>query len=268
MTGQRSSTSFGWRLAPPLGLACLAALAVLPRPAGRAAPIPAPAAWPKTGPADRARSASNLKQIALALHNYHDVYGAFPCPAVYGKGGTPLLSWRVAILPFVEQAGLYKQFRFEEPWDSAHNKKLLDKMPAVYGLPGAKGVAPHATYYRVFTGPNAAFPQPRVLRPGQVTFGLRLAQIVDGASNTLLVVEAGEAVPWTKPDELAYDPKKPLPKLGGLFPEGLHAALADGSVKFLDRKVEEKALRALITPAGGEVVDWRTIPLAKPPAGK
>jgi hypothetical protein len=224
-------------------------------------------AWPNTSPADRARSANNLKQIALALHSYHDAFGQFPGAAIYGKGGTPLLSWRVAILPYLEEGGLHKQFRLEEPWDSAHNEKLLAKMPAVYGLPGVKGAPPQATYYRVFTGADTPF-NPAVIRPGPWPLGMQLVRFTDGTSNTLLVVEAGEAVPWTKPDELAYDAKKPLPKLGGLFPEGIHAALADGSVKFLDRKAPEVVLRALITPAGGEVFDWSSVPLASPPAGK
>jgi hypothetical protein len=224
-------------------------------------------AWPKTSPADRARSANNLKQIVLAFHNYESAFGRFPGAAIYGRGGTPLLSWRVALLPFVEEGGLHKQFRLDEPWDSAHNKKLLDKMPALYGLPGVKVTPPHATYYRVFTGTDTPF-NPAITRPGPWPLGMLTVRFADGLSNTLLVVEAGEAVPWTKPDELAYDAKKPLPKLGGLFPEGIHAALADGSVKLLDRKIDEATLRALITPAGGEVIDWGRIPLAKAPAGK
>jgi hypothetical protein len=82
------------------------------------------------------------------------------------------------------------------------------------------------------------------------------------------VAEAKEPVPWTKPDDIPYDAKKKVPKLGGLFKEGFHAAMADGSVMFIARKVDEKTLRALITPAGGEVIDRDKVPLAKPPAEK
>jgi hypothetical protein len=239
-------------------------------PFGHAAPappkVPAPV-WPKTAPADRARSANNLKQIALAFHNHEAAFGCFPGAAVRGKDGRALLSWRVAILPFLEEDKLYRQFRLDEAWDGPNNKKLLAKMPAVYGLPRVKLATAHATFYRVFTGPDAPF-KPALERPGPGPAGPRLVAITDGTSNTLLVVEAGEAVPWTKPDELVYDAKKPLPKLGGLFPEGIHVAMMDGSVKFLSRKAPEIVLRAAITPHGGEVIDWEGVPLAKAPAEK
>jgi hypothetical protein len=255
-----------WRIA--LGGLVLTTLAALARPEGQAAPLPRPGpTWPKTTPADRAQSERNLKQIALAFHNYHDVFGRFPGAAILGKDGKALLSWRVAILPFVDEDVLYKQFRLNEAWDSPHNKKLLARRPAFYGLPSLTGKWADLTFYRVFTGPATPF-NPALNRPGSWPLGLGIATVAaaDGASNTLLVVEAGEAVPWSKPDELPYDPRKRLPRVGGLFPEGFHAALVDGSVRFLARKIDEKTLRALITPAGGEVIDWTTIPLARPPA--
>ncbi len=269
MTSPWSRRSFGPRLLALSGVALLAALPSSIRPAGQAAPAPPapPATWPKTTPAHRSVSAGNLKQIALALHNYHDVFAGFPGPAITDKAGRPLLSWRVAILPFIEEDLLYRQFRLDEAWDGPNNKKLLEKMPRIYGLTRAKGMPTHATFYRVFTGPDAAF-DPALARPGAVPVGRRLAHFTDGTSNTVLVAEAGEAVAWTRPDELAYDARKPLPKLGGLFPEGFHVAMADGSVKFLSRKVTERVLRAMITPAGGEAIDWEKVPLAKAPAAR
>jgi hypothetical protein len=205
----------------------------------------------------------------LAFHNFESAFGRFHAAAICDKGGKPLLSWRVALLPFLEEDVLYKEFRKDEPWDSAHNKKLLAKMPKLYAPPlSGKPAKPHTTYYQVFTGPDTPF-DPRAASGGpNLTLGPRVIDFKDGTSNTLLVVEAGEAVPWSKPVEVVYDAKKPVPKLGGLFPEGFHAALADGSVKFLGRKIDEKTLRALITPAGGEKIDWKKIPLAKPPAEK
>jgi hypothetical protein len=250
--------------------AALAALALPPGRDGQAAPVPkgkAAPVWPKTTPGDRKRSTNNLKQIGLAFHNCHDTYGGFPAQAFCSADGKPLLSWRVALLPFLEDDRLYTEFKLDEAWDSPHNKKLLARMPAVYGLPGVKVTPDHGTFYRVFTGADTPF-NPAARRAGPWPIGTRMAGITDGTSNTILVVEAGEAVPWTKPDDLAYDPKKPLPKLGGLFPEGFHILLADGSVRYLGPKVREKDLRALITPAGGEVIDWKTIPLALPPAEK
>jgi hypothetical protein len=188
---------------------------------------------------------NNLKQIGLAMHNYLDVHGRFPAGAIYGKGGKPLLSWRVALLPYLEQENLYKQFRLDEPWDSEHNKGLLSVVPKVYAPVTGKGREPSVTYYRGFTGNGTIF---------EGTQGRRLADITDGTSNTILVVEAGEAVPWTKPDDLPYDPEKPLPKLGGLFDGDFHILMADGSTRFARKKYNEQVLRALITYNGGEVV--------------
>ncbi len=222
--------------------------------------------------ANDVRSANNLKQIALALMNAHDTYNAFPAAAICDAKGKPLLSWRVAILPFIEEDDLYKRFNFAEAWDSPTNKKLLARMPRTYAPPpGVKTKQPHSTFYRIFVGKEAGFlpgeratfvsPQPR---PSQ---GRRIREITDGASNTLAVVEAGEAVPWTKPDDLPYDPKGPLPKLGGAFREGFHAAFFDGSVRYIKNGVDEKTLRALITPAGNEVIDWKKVPLVRPVVG-
>ncbi|HMF14410.1 MAG TPA: sigma-70 family RNA polymerase sigma factor, partial [Gemmataceae bacterium] len=107
----------------------------------------------------RLQSRDNLKQIALAMHNWHDTYGTFPAAATYRKDGKPLLSWRVALLPFLEQDNLYKQFRLDEPWDSAHNKKLLARMPEIYLVPGQE--ANNATFYQVFVGPSTMFERRR-----------------------------------------------------------------------------------------------------------
>ncbi|HLW67317.1 MAG TPA: DUF1559 domain-containing protein [Gemmataceae bacterium] len=193
----------------------------------------------------RAQSANNLKQMALAMHNYHDVYQSFPQAAICDKNGKPLLSWRVAILPFIEQDNLYKQFHLDEPWDSEHNKKLLAHMPKVYELPGVNKPGETDTYYRVFYNNGALF---------DLKKGVKFSQITDGTSNTIMIVEAGEAVPWTKPDDLEYNPSKPLPKLGKQNPDVFMVAMADGSVRAISKKISEKTLRAAITRDGGEVL--------------
>ena len=209
---------------------------------------------PKAERIDRQTSKENLKLIGLAMHNYHDTYGRFPLAAVYAKNDKdrkkPLLSWRVAILPFIEEDKLYGEFKLDEPWDSDHNKKLLPRMPKIYGRSDAKSDG--STFYQVFVGKNAAFDD-----------GLKkinFAHFTDGTSNTLLVVEAAKAVPWSKPEDLPYDPDKPLPKLGGLFDDGFHALFADGWVQFIKKDIEEKTLRALITRNGGEIVDRAKLP--------
>jgi RNA polymerase sigma-70 factor (ECF subfamily) len=195
----------------------------------------------------RNTSVNNLKQIALAVHNYADSNGHLPAAAIYSEDGTPLLSWRVAILPYIEQDALYKAFKLDEPWDSTHNKKLLAQMPKLYAPLAGEVKDKHSTFYRAFTGKGTVFPGPK---------GIRFADIVDGTSSTLMVVEAGEAVPWTKPAELRYAPDRPPPALGGMFVGGFNAAFADGSVRFIKDTIDVKTLRALITRNGGEKIDF------------
>jgi hypothetical protein len=149
------------------------------------------------------------------------------------------------------QRELYQQFKLDEPWDREHNLKLLAKMPAVYAAPAAKG-QPMTTHYQVFTGPATMFPEKK---------GLRLMDILDGTSNTILVVEAGEAVPWTKPADLPYDDGKPLPRLGGILKDGFQFVTADGGLHFARPDRNEQLLRAAITPARGEVVDLEKLRL-------
>jgi prepilin-type processing-associated H-X9-DG protein len=206
-------------------------------------------------PVARMKSANNLKQIALAMHNYESMYQRFPQAAVCDKQGKPLLSWRVTILPFVEQGELYKQFKLDEPWDSDHNRKLLPKMPEVYWLPGGATRESATTHYRVFigTGPGGAS---GLFRPGfELRHGYRMADIQagDGMSNTIMVVEAGEAVPWTKPDELPYHPEKPLPKFAEVHDGGFNAVFFDGSVRFIKNSAPEKPLRYAIMRNDGQV---------------
>ncbi len=199
--------------------------------------------------ASRAVSTNNLKQIVLAMHNYADAYGAgFPAQAICDKNGKPLLSWRVAILPFIDQSELYQQFHLDEAWDSPHNKTLVEKMPRTYAPVGtaAEGAAKGTTFYQVFVGGGALF---ETAKPRGIP------SITDGTSSTILAVEASEAVPWSAPIDLNFDPDKELPKVGGtLFEDGFCTAFADGSVKFLKANIDERTLRKLITAAGGEVI--------------
>src|SRR5262249_3028789 len=147
---------------------------------------------------------------------------------------------------------LYNEFRLDEPWDSPHNKKLLEKMPEVYAPVTGKTKQPYSTYYQVFTGPGTVFDGKEKIR---------IPDILDGTSNTILLVEAGEAVPWTKPRDLPYDPRKDLPKLGGLFPDGFHIALCDGSVRWVTRRFNRAQFRLAITRADGQPVDLNRLNL-------
>ncbi len=212
------------------------------------------------GSAEQIKSINNLKQIVLAIHNFHDTFGFMPPAAICSKDGKPLLSWRVAILPFIEEDNLYKQFKLDEPWDGPNNKKLLERMPKIYTPVKKRIKQPYSTYYQVFTGPQAPFHQKA---DGSKPFGARgprlPANFPDGTSNTLLVVEAAEAVPWSKPEDLVYDAKKPVPKLGAEFNGGFIGAMADGSVRFFRNDLGEQLLRYLIMPADGMPIDWNAI---------
>jgi hypothetical protein len=193
----------------------------------------------------RHKSGDKLKSLALGMFGYLDQYGLFPPAAILNKDGKPLLSWRVLILPYVGEEKLFREFKLDEAWDSPHNKKLLSRMPAVYAAPDVKTKEPYTTFYQVFTGKDTVFEGPR---------GLRITDITDGTSNTLLIIEAGQAVPWTKPADLPYDAKKPLPALGGVLPDGFFFALADGSARFCKKRYRENVLRLMITRSDGEVI--------------
>jgi RNA polymerase sigma factor (sigma-70 family) len=240
----------------------------------RAEPPPPPA-QPARPPRDPeatvrgvARSDPNLRNIGIAIHNYAAENGHLPADIVNPKDGRPVLSWRVAILPYLQGDNLFKQFRPDEPWDGPRNKKLLAEMPSAYRVEAQPRDAAE-TYYQGFAGPGTLFDPKRrapFFRRGPegggdydgaggkaAPRGIRLSDVTDGTSNTLLVVEAGRPVPWTKPEDLPYDPDKPLPRLGGAFPGIIHALFADGSVHTLRGDFDEKAMRAAVTYAGGEV---------------
>jgi Protein of unknown function (DUF1559) len=195
-------------------------------------------------PAQRTTSVENLKQIGLAMHNHHDTFGTFPTN-IKTKDGKLGLSWRVAVLPALEDGKLYEQFKLDEPWDSDHNSKLIEKIPNVYAP--VRGKADKGqTFYQMFAGKQTVLGP-----PGE---GVGLAAITDGLSNTFMVVEAGKAVTWTKPDDIPYDGKE-VPRLGGMFDGKFHAVFADGAVYRFKKDAPAETLRRFITRSDGEVVD-------------
>ena len=197
--------------------------------------------------ARRSQCVNNLKQFGLALHNYHDTNNAFPAAAITDKNGKPLLSWRVAVLPFIEQQDLYNQFHLDEPWDGPHNKALIAKMPTVYACPSRARVEPGTTTYKAFVGGGALFDPDKPVGMQQVT---------DGTSNTFAVVEGKTPVVWTKPEDIPFDPqaKPSLLDCGSNHPGGFNVLFTDGSVRFIKNSIALQVFRALITRAGGEVV--------------
>jgi hypothetical protein len=204
-----------------------------------------PAADAAREAARRTQGMNNLKQIALAMHMYADEHGHFPPAVVLGPDGKTPHSWRVELLPFLEQQALYSQYKMDEPWDSPANRRVLETVVPVYHSPqDAQGDPSHTSYF-VLTGPETVFSGAE---------GCTLESIKDGTSNTLLAVESKKAVPWTKPEDIAYAAGEPLPGLGGLFSQGFQAAFADGAVRFLSRSINEAVLRAVITKDGREPI--------------
>jgi hypothetical protein len=181
----------------------------------------------------------------LAFHNYESQHGSLPPAAVCGSDGRPLLSWRVLLLPYLEQDDLSKQFKYDEPWDSPHNLQLLDRMPKQYEAPWKKiiDVPPHHTVLHVFVGPGTAF------EPG---CKLKFADFPDGTSRTLLYIEGGEPVPWTKPEWIEFDPDRPV-QVTGLFRSGARSGTVDGAgYKMIANDTDWATLRAAITRNGNE----------------
>jgi hypothetical protein len=201
--------------------------------------------------AARKLSADNLQKIARAVIEYANQKGLVPPPAVLGADGRPLYSWRVLVLPYLGEKQLYEEFRPGEPWDGPHNKALLAKMPRVYASVRGKPRDPYATCYQAIVGPGAGLEVRQRLRWPQ--------SYADGTYNTVMLAETVDAVPWSKPADLPYDPGKPLPRLGGLFPDGFHVAMWDGATHFFKRDFDEREMRKFITRADGEAHDIRKL---------
>jgi hypothetical protein len=200
--------------------------------------------------------------MGTAFHSYILEFGHLPPADGSRTKEQPALtgtSWRAHILRFLELGGVADEQRDlmvdflegknppaagKEPWDRPELVKLT--LPLYAPRIPQKNREPWLTNYRVFVGPGTAF------EPNKV---IKITDFPDGTENTILIVEAAEAVPWPKPAELVYDPGKPLPKLGGQFADGFYACFADASVRFIPRDMDEKQLRALITRNGGEKVD-------------
>ncbi len=211
--------------------------------------------------ARRSSCKNNLKQIAAALHNYHDKHGSFPPAYTVDDYGQPLHSWRTLILPQMEQRALYDKIDLAKPWNDPANKAVFDQVIDVYQCPSANGPKHHTTYMAVVAKGGSFFPadQPRKIR-----------EITDGTANTLLVLEVPpkHSVPWMAPrdvdEELILgispdpetswgqglfqsEPEQELPHTGGF-----QAAFADGSVRFIPANLPAAQRKALISAAGGD----------------
>jgi prepilin-type processing-associated H-X9-DG protein len=216
------------------------------------------------------QSRNNLKQIGLAMHNFHDVYGRFPPAVVNGPDGKPWHSWRVFLLPFLEESETYNQYRFDEPWDGPNNRKLLSKMPKAYSDPIHGENKDFYTHYVVPTGDDTIFSAEGAKMADKndksvLNGGRGIQQITDGTSNTLLAVPAtpDQKIPWMKPEDfevgisipdLGAKDSIPTPYLMG-DSRGAPVLFADGSVRTIKAGLSGEILLPLLTRNGGEVIN-------------
>ncbi len=195
----------------------------------------------------------HLKQIGLALHSYHDKYLTLPPAFVQGPDGKPWHSWRVLVLPFMDQQKLYDEYRFDEPWNGPHNQKLLKRRPEAFQCPQAEGKIPSSdTSYVAIVGPETAWPAPEAAS---------FSDLRDGTSNIILVVEVRDAgVPWLAPDDLTFEEACLVPSdKSGRRPSSFHvggaqALIGDGSVRFFSTNIDTSTWKGLLTRDGGETL--------------
>jgi len=204
--------------------------------------------------ADRTTSMNNMKQIMLALHNYHDVHGSLPPAYVTDADGKPLYSWRVLVLPFMEQSNLYERFDKSKAWDDPANIAISDTMIPLFQSPCDPNVASNGTSYVCVVGPNTMF-------PGEKSRQFR--EVIDGLSNTIMIVEVKD-IPgsWAAPIDPRVDQIQPvvgdLPnQLHPAQPQGVLVGFADGAARYLERDAPAR----VVQPAAFNVNDGQWNPV-------
>lgn len=197
--------------------------------------------------AQRSQHTNNFKQIMLAMHNYHDVNKHFPPAVVIDPASGAERSWRIELLPYLDQAALYDRYRKDQPWDSEANKAVLAMMPGVFRHPTmAEGTTNTSIFAAVGNG---------LVFEKDNHKGTGFQEITDGTSNTIAIVEANREIPWTKPQDIEFDlSQDKMPELG-IVPEGWIVGICDGSVRFVSKSIDLATWKKLLTRAGGEVID-------------
>jgi uncharacterized protein DUF1559 len=194
--------------------------------------------------ARRMQSGNNLKQLALAMQNYHDTYNALPPAVVTDSAGKPLYSGRVLLLPFMEQKPLYDQFRLDEPWDSPANQQFSQMDLKVFRDPSAPPGSPGQTDYLFITGVGTGMePRPRA----------QFSDLIDGTSNTVFMIEIkGSGINWAQPSDL--DVSQPLSLPPGNHPGGNLSVFFDGHTQMIPSGTPPQTIHAIGTRGGGENV--------------
>jgi hypothetical protein len=195
--------------------------------------------------ARRMQAGNHLKQLGLAMQNYHDVFGVFPPAVVRDENGQPLYSGRVLLLPFLGQQALYEQFDTSQAWDSPANLAIAQTRIPVFEDPSGRRTVAGQTDFLFVTGAGTALED----RPG----GATLTDIQDGTSNTIFMVEVRDSgINWAEPRDLDISQPMPLPR--GNHPGGNLAVYFDGHTYLISNRTPPETIRALATRAGGEVV--------------
>jgi prepilin-type processing-associated H-X9-DG protein len=202
--------------------------------------------------ARRSQCSNNLKQLALAMHNYHDTYRCFPPAYLADENGNPTHSWRVLILPFIEQQALYELYDFDQPWDSPANLSLAQTVIPAYQCPSDPSATGPETSYVMVVGPGTLY---------DGTEPTSMQDITDGTSNTIMLVEVtGAGINWSEPrdldlEQIALQINAPSGQgMGSKHPGGMNVAFCDGSVRFLSETIDPQTLERLITIDDGNPV--------------
>lgn len=201
--------------------------------------------------ARKVEDSNNVRGVIIATHNYESAFKTLPPTnnqtEEFGAG----LSWRVHLLPYLNQQQLFDQFKTDEPWDSPHNIKLLPQLPDVYrSLSNTEILEEGHTLFQRPMGPFA-------IDDGQGS-RVTLSRIRDGTSNTamIVIVEPSESVPWTKPDDYHFDPNSPKRGLAVNDRNEILVGMADGSIKWIPYDTPPDVIAAIMTANAGDVVDW------------
>ncbi|RCS41421.1 DUF1559 domain-containing protein [Bremerella cremea] len=203
--------------------------------------------------AQHVRSQINMRLITTAMLQYSITFGALPAQASTDDNGKKLLSWRVHLLPYLDEEELYDQFHLDEPWDSEHNKKLISQMPATYRDPSSKAPKFYTTYL-VPLGKDMAFEQPTKETQAKSPLGLKFASFTDGIDQTIMLVNAEDeaAVPWTKPADLEVDRSDAWKHLRNVRIFALQVGYADGAQDFISPKQSNEFILSLLLRNDGQ----------------
>jgi hypothetical protein len=198
----------------------------------------------------RAECMSNLNQIALAMRQYEAANGCFPPAFIPDKQGNPMHSWRILLLPYLGQQDLYDRYRFDEPWDSPHNRTVTDLVIGLYQCPAEPATRQPTTSYMMVVGPHtiSVGSEPR-----------KIAEITDGLAHTIMLVEVADSTTWwAEPADLHFDRitftvnGSKRQGISSFHPHGANVAFCSGSVRFLENSINPQLVKAMLTVDGNE----------------